>query len=184
LFRKCIDLKPGFYVAHLDLKQTLQNLGATTRRMQRSAVSWRSCRTTCCRIRTTARAKLFHAMTLLELGRREERLRRERGARARSRGLADALQLCLPLCAARRKEEGDCDAPRRDRGGRDEFSVDGPRPRPGQPVRRPRVHSSSRIAADPPRRPPYPRARYSRASASSGTCSQAAGMARPASATW
>ncbi|MGH8242590.1 MAG: tetratricopeptide repeat protein, partial [Steroidobacteraceae bacterium] len=72
LFQKCIDLKPGFYVAHLDLKQTYFNLGrkeeadATLEKVMEILPNY------LLQNPDDARAKLFYAMTLLELGRRDE----------------------------------------------------------------------------------------------------------------
>ena len=99
LFRKCIDLKPGFYVAHLDLKQTLQNLGrndeanATLGRVMEILPNY------LLQNPDDARAKLFHAMTLLELGRREEAITEGNAALELAPGDSLMLYNCACLYA-------------------------------------------------------------------------------------
>jgi TolB-like protein/cytochrome c-type biogenesis protein CcmH/NrfG len=72
LFQKAVDIKPGFYVAYLDLKQTYVNLGrkgdaqVTLHKIAEILPNY------LLQNPDDARAKLFHAMTLLELGRRDE----------------------------------------------------------------------------------------------------------------
>ena len=91
-----VDLKPGFYVAHLDLKQTYVSLG----RQAEAAVAL----TRVMEILPTyllqnpddARAKLFYAMTLLELGRREEAI--AEGAAALELAPGDSLMLYNVAC--------------------------------------------------------------------------------------
>jgi TolB-like protein/Flp pilus assembly protein TadD len=96
LFQKAIDIKPGFYVACIDLKLTYQNLG----RHEDAAVALRKVAEILpnylLQNPDDARARLFHAMTLLELGRRDEAI--AEGSAALELAPGDSLMLYNCAC--------------------------------------------------------------------------------------
>jgi TolB-like protein/Flp pilus assembly protein TadD len=96
LFQKAIEIQPGFYVAHLDLKMTYQNLGrhdeanAALHKVAEILPNY------LLQNPDDARAKLFHAMTLLELGRKDEAI--AEGAAALELAPGDSLMLYNCAC--------------------------------------------------------------------------------------
>jgi tetratricopeptide (TPR) repeat protein len=96
LFQKAIDIKPGFYVAYLDLKQTYQSLGRPDEAAQALQKVTEILPNYLLQNPDDARAKLFWAMTLLELGRREEAI--AEGAAALELAPGDSLMLYNCAC--------------------------------------------------------------------------------------
>jgi TolB-like protein/Flp pilus assembly protein TadD len=96
LFQRCIDIKPGFYVAHLDLKQTLMSLGRTAEAAAALKKVMEILPNYLLQNPDDARAKLFYAMTLLELGRRDEAI--AEGAAALELAPGDSLMLYNCAC--------------------------------------------------------------------------------------
>ena len=96
LFQKVVDLKPGFYVAHLDLKQTFVSLGRQAEAAASLTKVMEILPTYLLQNPDDARAKLFYAMTLLELGRREEAI--AEGAAALELAPGDSLMLYNVAC--------------------------------------------------------------------------------------
>ena len=96
LFQKVVDLKPGFYVAHLDLKQTFVSLGRHAEAAASLTKVMEILPTYLLQNPDDARAKLFYAMTLLELGRREEAI--AEGAAALELAPGDSLMLYNVAC--------------------------------------------------------------------------------------
>jgi adenylate cyclase len=99
LFLKCIDLKPGFYVAHLDLKQTLKNLGRDKEAAATLQTVMQILPNYLLQNPDDARAKLFYAMTLLELGRKEEAIAEANAAIELAPGDSLMLYNCACLYA-------------------------------------------------------------------------------------
>ena len=96
LFQRVVDLKPGFYVAHLDLKQTYVSLGREAEAAAALTKVMEILPTYLLQNPDDARAKLFYAMTLLELGRREEAI--AEGAAALELAPGDSLMLYNVAC--------------------------------------------------------------------------------------
>ena len=96
LFQKVVELKPGFYVAHLDLKQTFVSLGRHAEAAASTTKVMEILPTYLLQNPDDARAKLFYAMTLLELGRREEAI--AEGAAALELAPGDSLMLYNVAC--------------------------------------------------------------------------------------
>jgi adenylate cyclase len=96
LFQRVVDLKPGFYVAHLDLKQTYVSLGRQAEAAAALTKVMEILPTYLLQNPDDARAKLFYAMTLLELGRREEAI--AEGAAALELAPGDSLMLYNVAC--------------------------------------------------------------------------------------
>ena len=96
LFQRVVDLKPGFYVAHLDLKQTYVSLGRQAEAAASLTKVMEILPTYLLQNPDDARAKLFYAMTLLELGRREEAI--AEGAAALELAPGDSLMLYNVAC--------------------------------------------------------------------------------------
>jgi TolB-like protein/Flp pilus assembly protein TadD len=96
LFQRAIDIKPGFYVAHTDLKQAYTGLGrtaeaeATSRRVVEMLPNY------LLQNPDDARARMFYAITLLEVGRREEAI--SEGAAALELSPGDSLMLYNGAC--------------------------------------------------------------------------------------
>ena len=96
LFQRVVDLKPGFYVAHLDLKQTYVSLGREAEAAVALTKVMEILPTYLLQNPDDARAKLFYAMTLLELGRREEAI--AEGTAALELAPGDSLMLYNVAC--------------------------------------------------------------------------------------
>jgi TolB-like protein/Flp pilus assembly protein TadD len=96
LFQRAIDIKPAFYVAHTDLKQAYLGLGrtaeaeATSRRVAEMMPNY------LLQNPDDSRARMFYAITLLEVGRREEAISEGEAALALSPG--DSLMLYNGAC--------------------------------------------------------------------------------------
>jgi TolB-like protein/tetratricopeptide (TPR) repeat protein len=99
LFQKAIDLKPGFYVAHIDLKLTYQNLGRTDDARASLAKVMEILPNYLLQNPDDARAKLFYAMSLLEMGRREEAIAESTAALELAPGDSLMLYNCACLYA-------------------------------------------------------------------------------------
>jgi len=72
LFRRVIEIKPGFYMAHSDLKQTYTGLGRTAEAEAVSRKVLELLPNYLLQNPDDARARMFYAITLLEVGRRED----------------------------------------------------------------------------------------------------------------
>ena len=96
LFQRVVDLKPGFYVAHLDLKQTFVSLGRTAEAAAALKKVMEILPNYLLQNPDDARAKLFYAITLLELGRRDEAI--AEGAAALELAPGDSLMLYNCAC--------------------------------------------------------------------------------------
>src|SRR5687767_1454069 len=72
LFRRVIEIKPSFYVAHLDERQALHNLGRKEEADAALARTMEILPNYLLQNPDDARAKLFYAMSLLDVGRRDE----------------------------------------------------------------------------------------------------------------
>jgi TolB-like protein/Flp pilus assembly protein TadD len=103
LFQKAIDIKPGFYVAHLDVKQTLVSLGRMADAKAALEKVAEILPNYLLQNPDDARAKLFYAITLLELGRREEAIAEGNAALE----LAPGDSLMLYNCACLYAQLGD-----------------------------------------------------------------------------
>ncbi|HLQ13530.1 MAG TPA: tetratricopeptide repeat protein [Steroidobacteraceae bacterium] len=96
LFQRAIDIKPGFYVAHADLKQAYVGLGrkaeaeATNRHLVGLMPNY------LLQNPDDSRAKMFYAIALLEVDRREEAIAQGDAALAMSPG--DSLMLYNGAC--------------------------------------------------------------------------------------
>ena len=96
LFQRAIDIKPAFYVAHTDLKQAYSGLGrtadaeATSRRVVEMLPNY------LLQNPDDSRARMFYAITLLEVGRREDAISEGEAALALSPG--DSLMLYNGAC--------------------------------------------------------------------------------------
>lgn len=96
LFQRAIDIKPGFYVAHTDLKQAYTGLG---RPAEAEVVSRRIIEMLpnyLLQNPDDSRARMFYAITLLEVGRREEAI--TEGAAALELSPGDSLMLYNGAC--------------------------------------------------------------------------------------
>jgi TolB-like protein/Flp pilus assembly protein TadD len=96
LFRRVMEIKPGFYMAHSDLKQTYTGLG---RLAEAEAVSRKVLELLpnyLLQNPDDARAKMFYAITLLEVGRREEAI--AEGAAALELSPGDSVMLYNGAC--------------------------------------------------------------------------------------
>ncbi len=74
LFRRVMELKPGFYVAHLDAKQALVNLGRTDEVQASIRKIMEILPNYLLGNPDDARARMFYAIELVEIGRRDEAL--------------------------------------------------------------------------------------------------------------
>jgi TolB-like protein/Tfp pilus assembly protein PilF len=72
LFQRVIEIKPGFYMAHSDLKQTFTGLGRTAEAQAVSRKVLELLPNYLLQNPDDARARMFYAITLLEVGRRDE----------------------------------------------------------------------------------------------------------------
>jgi len=72
LFQRVIEIKPGFYMAHSDLKQTYTGLGRTAEAEAVSRKVLELLPNYLLQNPDDARARMFYAITLLEVGRRDE----------------------------------------------------------------------------------------------------------------
>jgi adenylate cyclase len=96
LFQRVIEIKPGFYVAHSDLKQTYEGLGliaeaeAASRRVLDLMPNY------LLQNPDDSRARLFYALALLEVGRREEAVME--GAAAIDLSPGDSVMLYNGAC--------------------------------------------------------------------------------------
>ena len=96
LFQRVVDLKPGFYVAHLDLKQTYASLGRTAEAAAALTKFMDVISNYLLQNPDDARARLFYAKSLLDLGRREEAI--TEGAAALELAPGDSLMLYNCAC--------------------------------------------------------------------------------------
>ena len=95
LFQKVVDLEPDS-VAHLDFKRTFVSLGRHAEAAASLTKVMEILPTYLLQNPDDARAKLFYAMTLLELGRREEAV--PKGAAALELASGDSLMLYNVAC--------------------------------------------------------------------------------------
>ena len=72
LFQKAIDIKPGFYAAHLDVKQAYDGLGRTAEAKAATEKALEIMPNYLLQNPDDARAKMLYAVTLAEVGRKEE----------------------------------------------------------------------------------------------------------------
>jgi TolB-like protein/Flp pilus assembly protein TadD len=96
LFKRVIEIRPGFYVAHSDLKQTYEGMG----RMDEARVSMEQLLNLLpnylLQNPDDSRARMFHAVTLAELGRKEEAIRE--GTQALDLSPGDSVMLYNGTC--------------------------------------------------------------------------------------
>ncbi len=96
MFLRVIEIKPGFYMAHSDLKQTYASLG---RKAEAEAVSRKVLELLpnyLLQNPDDARARMFYAITLLEVGRREDAI--SEGAAALELAPGDSVMLYNGAC--------------------------------------------------------------------------------------
>ena len=96
LFQKAIDLKPGFYVAHLDLKQAYDALGATAESAVQNGRILEILPNYLLQNPDDARARMFYAITLAETNRRAEAI--AEGSKALELAPDDSLMLYNGAC--------------------------------------------------------------------------------------
>ena len=137
LFKRVIEIKPQFYVALNDLKQAYEGMGmreecvATNERFVAMMPNY------LLQNPDDSRARMFYAIALAELGRKDQAI--AEGAAAVDLSPNDSVMLYNGACLYARlgeKAEGDRDATRGDRGRRHQFQLDGARSRSRQPARR------------------------------------------------
>jgi TolB-like protein/Flp pilus assembly protein TadD len=96
LFKRVIEIRPGFYVAYSDLKQTYEGMG----RMDEARVSNEQLLNLLpnylLQNPDDSRARMFHAVTLAELGRKEEAIRE--GTQALELSPGDSVMLYNGTC--------------------------------------------------------------------------------------
>jgi TolB-like protein/Flp pilus assembly protein TadD len=96
LFKRVIEIRPGFYVAHSDLKQTYEGMG----RMDEARVSMEQLLDLLpnylLQNPDDSRARMFHAVTLAELGRKEEAI--HEGTQALELSPGDSVMLYNGTC--------------------------------------------------------------------------------------
>jgi TolB-like protein/Flp pilus assembly protein TadD len=96
LFQKAIDIKPGFYAAHLDLKQAYDGLGRTAEAKAATEKALEIMPNYLLQNPDDARAKMLYAVTLAEVGRKEEAI--SEGAAALDLAPGDSLMLYNGAC--------------------------------------------------------------------------------------
>jgi TolB-like protein/Flp pilus assembly protein TadD len=96
LFQRAIDIKPGFYVAHLDVKQALEGLGRTAEAESALGRIMEILPNYLLQNPDDARAKMFYAVALQEVGRREDAI--AEGAAALALAPGDSLMLYNGAC--------------------------------------------------------------------------------------
>jgi TolB-like protein/Flp pilus assembly protein TadD len=96
LFQRVIEIKPGFYVAHSDLKQTYEGLGLITEAEAASRRVLDLMPNYLLQNPDDSRARLFYALALLEVGRREEAV--TEGAAAIDLSPGDSVMLYNGAC--------------------------------------------------------------------------------------
>jgi TolB-like protein/Flp pilus assembly protein TadD len=96
LFQRVIDLKPNFYVAHSDLKMTYEGLGRMDEALQVSRQILGMMPNYLLQNPDDSRARMFYAITLLELGRRDEAIKEGNAAIELSPG--DSVMLYNGAC--------------------------------------------------------------------------------------
>jgi tetratricopeptide (TPR) repeat protein len=96
LFKRVIEIRPGFYVAHSDLKQTYEGLG----RMDEARASMEQLLALLpnylLQNPDDSRARMFHAVTLAEIGRRDEAI--HEGTQALELSPGDSVMLYNGTC--------------------------------------------------------------------------------------
>jgi adenylate cyclase len=96
LFQKAIDIKPGFYAAHLDVKQAYDGLGRTAEAKAATEKALEIMPNYLLQNPDDARAKMLYAVTLAEVGRKEEAI--SEGAAALDLAPGDSLMLYNGAC--------------------------------------------------------------------------------------
>ena len=96
MFQRVIEIKPGFYMAHSDLKQTYTGLGRTAEAEAVSRKVLELLPNYLLRNPDDARARMFYAITLLEVGRRDEAI--AEGAAALELSPGDSVMLYNGAC--------------------------------------------------------------------------------------
>lgn len=96
LFQKAIDLKPGFYVAHLDLKQAYDALGRAAESAAQNDRIMEILPNYLLQNPDDARARMFYAITLAEMNRREDAI--VEGSAALELAPGDSLMLYNGAC--------------------------------------------------------------------------------------
>ena len=96
LFQKAIDIKPGFYAAHLDVKQAYDGLGRTAEAKVATEKALEIMPNYLLQNPDDARAKMLYAVTLAEVGRKEQAI--AEGAAALELAPGDSLMLYNGAC--------------------------------------------------------------------------------------
>lgn len=96
LFQKAIDIKPGFYAAHLDVKQAYDGLGRAAEAKAATERALEIMPNYLLQNPDDARAKMLYAVTLAEVGRKEEAI--AEGAAALELAPGDSLMLYNGAC--------------------------------------------------------------------------------------
>jgi TolB-like protein/Flp pilus assembly protein TadD len=96
LFQKAIDIKPGFYVAQLDLKQAYDGLGCTTEAAAQNKKIMEILPNYLLQNPDDARARMFYAITLAEMDRRDDAI--AEGSAALELAPGDSLMLYNGAC--------------------------------------------------------------------------------------
>ena len=96
LFQKAIDIKPGFYAAHLDLMQAYDGLGRAAEAKAATERALEIMPNYLLQNPDDARAKMLYAVTLAEVGRKEEAI--TEGAAALELAPGDSLMLYNGAC--------------------------------------------------------------------------------------
>jgi tetratricopeptide (TPR) repeat protein len=99
LFQRAIAIKPGFYIAHIDVKQTLASLGRTEEAKAAISKIMEILPNYLLQNPDDARAKLFYAITLNELDRKDEAIAESAAALALAPGDSLMLYNCACLYA-------------------------------------------------------------------------------------
>ena len=96
LFQKAIDIKPGFYAAHLDVKQAYDGLGRAAEAKAATEKALEIMPNYLLQNPDDARAKMLYAVTLAEVGRKEQAI--AEGAAALELAPGDSLMLYNGAC--------------------------------------------------------------------------------------
>ena len=96
LFQKAIDIKPGFYAAHLDVKQAYDGLGRTAEAKVATEKALEIMPNYLLQNPDDARAKMLYAVTLAEVGRKDQAI--AEGAAALELAPGDSLMLYNGAC--------------------------------------------------------------------------------------
>jgi adenylate cyclase len=96
LFQKAIDIKPGFYAAHLDVKQAYDGLGRADEARVATEKALEIMPNYLLQNPDDARAKMLYAVTLAEVGRKDEAI--SEGAAALELAPGDSLMLYNGAC--------------------------------------------------------------------------------------